>query len=121
MLRGDSLVAFAEIGLRKKMQQFVGTRAANDPVGGKTVTPGDGMAKFVGAAIGIERETVRGAEKCLMRLRARPERRFVRRELVDLLRAFRAGAAADIGCDFEDAALRLGTFHLVLTRRHFHG
>ena len=45
MRRVDRLVAGPEIAARRRAQQFVGTRAADDAAGVEAVTAGDGVAQ----------------------------------------------------------------------------
>ena len=105
----DRLVAVGEIRARQQVQQIVGARAAHDAIRIEAERAPDRFAQLAGRAIRIILKVRADGLVGRDRLRARPERRLVRRQLEHLRDARRAALARHIGLDIEHAGSRLGT------------
>ena len=99
----DGLIALAQIGLGEKVQEFVRTAAADDPVGVKAMPCGNRLAERAGGAVRVKREIVGVCAIGLDRLHARAERRFIRREPEDLGHTLHMMTARHIGINVHHA------------------
>ena len=109
-MRGvDRLVAVGEIGARQQIEQIVGAGAADDAGGIEPERAADRLAQLGRRAVRIILEMLADRVVGRDRLRARPERRLVGRQLEDLGDARRAALAGHIGVDVEHAGARLRT------------
>ena len=117
-MRGvDRLVAVDQIGVRKQMQQIVRARTADDAVGIEPERAPDRLTQLACRAVRIVLKVVGGGLIGRDRLRARPERRLVRRQFYHLGHARRAAFTGHIGLDLEHAGpgLRTRCRHYFLT------
>ena len=105
----DRLVAVLQIGARQQVEQIVGAGAADDAGRIEAERAADRLAQFGRCAVRIILQMPPDRRVGLDRLRARAERRLVRRELEDLRDAGRAALARHIGLDVEHAGTRLRT------------
>ena len=103
--RIDRFVALTKIGMRQELQDLVRTRSADDIRGLESVTTGDCLAQFMRGAVRIEFEHFGGTAIGFHRGRARAQRAFIGRQLVDLL-ALGSGPARHVGRNVENARLR---------------
>ncbi len=103
VLGENRLVALAEIGVRQHGQQLVGAGPADDARRVEAVVGRNGIAQRRGIAVGVALQGAGALAEGGNRLRARPERRLVGRQL-DRLHARRKGAfAGNIRIDIENA------------------
>ncbi len=111
----DRFVAMAEKGVRQQVEQLIGTGAADDAGGIEPENAADRFAQHPRTAFRIVMQMARGLPVDLDRLRRRPERRLIGRQLEYLAPRLRHRAfARRIGCDIENAGVRHRTGHLQL-------
>ena len=107
MLGVDRLIAWPEIGMGDELQQFVGTRTADDARRIEPVTLGDRLAQIIGRAVGIKGKRIGRRREGFERLGARAQGRLVRRQFEDA-RTLGAALSWHIGRDVADPRLGLG-------------
>lgn len=117
----DPLVAGAEIGMAEKTEQFVRPVAAKDVGGVQPVNRRDRFLERIRLTVRVAFEIESRLLESLDRARARAERRFVRRQLVNLGNAGRMFLARHIGGDVQDAGTRRRAFQGKIHRTSFHG
>ena len=114
---GDRLIALAEIGVRQQIEDFVRARAADDAVGVEAVGAADRLAQHPRGAFRIVFEMRSRLLVDLDRLRRRPERGLVGRQLEHLAARLRyRRLAGRVGRNIETAGIRHGAVHLQLRK-----
>ena len=110
MNRVDRLVAGSDKCVGEEVEQFIGTRAAHDQRGIERISASDHRSQRGTRAVGIDCEMRGRFVIGTHRIRARPERRLIRRELKDSCPLGCGVAAGHIRLDLEHARTRFGTF-----------
>ncbi len=109
VLGEDRFVAGAEIGLGEQVQQFVGARAADDPVGVEPVGGRDCLAQRRRGAVRIACEFPGARLERLNGFGTRPEWGFIGRQDDRIGITLGLVAAGDIGLDIHNRAAWLRT------------
>jgi hypothetical protein len=110
MDRVDRLVAWTEKCMGEEIEQFIGTRAANNQRRVERISASDHRSQRGSRAVGIDSEMLGRFVIRTHRIQARPKRRLVGRELKDRCPLGCGVAAGHIWLDLEHARTWFGTF-----------
>jgi hypothetical protein len=103
------VVAISQVGAREQIEDIVGARAANNAIGIEPECAADRLAQVGRGAIRIILQMPADRRIGFDRAWARPQRRLVGGEFVNLVDARRAALARHIGLDVEHTRTRLRT------------
>ncbi|QTK81316.1 Hypothetical protein AT6N2_L0385 [Agrobacterium tumefaciens] len=106
VLGDDRLIARAQIDVAQQAKQFVRTIAAHDIRDVETMDIGNCLTQRDRLPVRINFQMARGRPESFDRLRARPKRRFVGRELINLRNAVHMFLAGNISGDIQNTRTR---------------